>query len=426
MGPADVAGPALSRLAPGALVRSAGVVVVRLARVARAVWRFAKSHVPRWMLPVLAVCLFIPGPFDELAVLAVVAIPVLRSRAARAELAESVAAAWRQPAVRAVGPAETEPTRGLGLVPGEGDLVTFWGLDYERRLRVIIDTDAKNEADDQFAIVHALLSPSLDVRGLIAAHFGNRRTRESMAESRKEIDLLTRLLSLDGKVRVENGAPHMLPDARTPVDSAGTRLIIEEAMREDAGPLFLAFLGPLTDMAAALLLEPAIAERDVTLIWIGGPAYDGHDGAKPEFNLSNDVAAANVVFSSPLAVWQVPRPAYVTMGVSYAELYERVRPCGKIGDYLVRQLVEFNAAHATRERSWEYRSLGDSPAVGLMLNPNCGGWNTRPAPGFTYDCGYDYSREYRPIRVYQSIDSRFVLGDFFAKLRAFSESDELT
>jgi purine nucleosidase len=36
--------------------------------------------------------------------------------------------------------------------------------------RVVINTDAKNEADDQFAIVHALLSPSLDVRGLIAAH----------------------------------------------------------------------------------------------------------------------------------------------------------------------------------------------------------------------------------------------------------------
>ena len=41
------------------------------------------------------------------------------------------------------------------------------------RRRVVIDTDAKNEADDQFAIVHALLSPSLDVRGLIAAHFGD-------------------------------------------------------------------------------------------------------------------------------------------------------------------------------------------------------------------------------------------------------------
>ena len=45
-----------------------------------------------------------------------------------------------------------------------------------RRRRVIIDTDAKNEADDQFAIVHALLSPSLEVRGLVAAHFGASRS----------------------------------------------------------------------------------------------------------------------------------------------------------------------------------------------------------------------------------------------------------
>ena len=41
----------------------------------------------------------------------------------------------------------------------------------EKMIRVITDTDAKNEADDQFAIVHHLLSPSFDVRGIVAAHF---------------------------------------------------------------------------------------------------------------------------------------------------------------------------------------------------------------------------------------------------------------
>jgi inosine-uridine nucleoside N-ribohydrolase len=59
---------------------------------------------------------------------------------------------------------------------------------------VIIDTDAKNEADDQFAIVHALLSPTLDVRGIVPAHFGTRRTQQSMLESRAEVDLLLDLL----------------------------------------------------------------------------------------------------------------------------------------------------------------------------------------------------------------------------------------
>jgi hypothetical protein len=68
--------------------------VRRMGRVLAALWRFAKAHMPRWLLPVLAVCLFIPGPVDEFAVLAVVLVPVLRSRAARGELATAVRTAW--------------------------------------------------------------------------------------------------------------------------------------------------------------------------------------------------------------------------------------------------------------------------------------------------------------------------------------------
>jgi inosine-uridine nucleoside N-ribohydrolase len=40
----------------------------------------------------------------------------------------------------------------------------------EKMTRVIINTDAKNEADDQYAIVHALLTPSFELHGIIAAN----------------------------------------------------------------------------------------------------------------------------------------------------------------------------------------------------------------------------------------------------------------
>src|SRR5699024_5237921 len=141
------------------------------------------------------------------------------------------------------------------------------------------------------------------LRGLVAAHFGSRRSDRSMAESREEIDLLLDLLQLDHEVPVANGAPHQLPDEATPVDSPGARLIIDEAHREGDGPLYLAFLGPLTDMASALLLDPSIAERDLVVIWIGGHHY--YDPSAPpepkvEFNLGNDIAAANVVMASSL------------------------------------------------------------------------------------------------------------------------------
>ena len=299
--------------------------------------------------------------------------------------------------------------------------MTIWDLDYGTRVRVLIDTDAKNEADDQFAIVHALLSPSLDIRGLIAVHFGSRRGANSMEESRAEIDLLLKLLDFEGEVQVANGAPHAVPDVRTPVDSPGARLIIEEAMKPDAPPLFVAFLGPITDMASALMLEPSIAQHDVTVIWIGGAPYDNVGAVyRPEFNLSNDIVAANIVFASSLKVWQVPMSTYTMMAVGYAELYEKVAPCGEIGRYLVQQLVEFNAKHPHTGRHIDFRSLGDSPAIGLILNPAAGSWTERPAPGFNYDCSYDHSRDYRPIRVYNNIDSRYVLTDMFAKLHAYA------
>ncbi|MBB2747337.1 UNVERIFIED_ORG: inosine-uridine nucleoside N-ribohydrolase [Microbispora rosea subsp. rosea] len=292
-----------------------------------------------------------------------------------------------------------------------------------RRRRVIINTDAKNEADDQYAIVHALLSPSLDIRGVIPAHFGQRpgRSLRSMEDSRVEVDLLLKYLGMQDQVRVENGAPFPMPAVNIPVPSPGAELIIEEALRDDAeGPLYVAFFGPLTDMASALLMEPRIAERDIIVVWIGGPGYDADPFPGPEFNLSNDVVAANMVFRSTLTVWQVPRSAYATTAVGYAELDEKVAPCGPLGRYLVDQLVEWNERFANDPM--EYRALGDSPAVAVIINPSAGQYIERPAMGFNYDCTYDSTAQYRPIRVYQTIDSRFMLEDFFAKLHQFARS----
>lgn len=289
-----------------------------------------------------------------------------------------------------------------------------------RTRRVLINTDAKNEADDQFAIVHALLSETLDVRGLIAAHFGSSRSSTSMLDSRAEIDLVLDHLGMPN-VRVENGAETALADESTPHDTAGARLIIEEANRADAGPLQIAFLGPLTDMAAALLIDPGIARTDTTVIWIGGPGY-GHrePGEKPEFNLRNDIAAANVVFRSGIRIWQVPRTSYVMSSVGYAELDEKVAPCGPLGEYLVRQLKEWNSTW--HPEPIEHRALGDSPAIGLMLNPLGGLFRTVPAPTFSTEGGLLPGGDHT-VRVCEMYDFRYLLEDFYAKLCRFAHGN---
>lgn len=289
------------------------------------------------------------------------------------------------------------------------------------RHRVIVDTDAANEADDQFAIVHALLSPTLDVRGLVPAHFGLRRSTTSLADSRAEIERLLGLLG-DETTAVADGAATWIPDERTPVECEGARLIISEAFAEDS-PLSVLVLGPLSTVASALLLEPALVERDLTVIWIGGPPYDdilGPTGGEAgiEFNLANDIAAANVVLSSGVRVVQVPSSTYTMCSVGYAELEEKIGGAGELGAYLVRQLVEWNAAW--NRSAIERRSLGDSPAVGLVLNPGGGAIRRRPAPRFADDGSLLEGAPGRTVDVVETFDVRYLLEDMFAKIRAFA------
>ena len=291
-----------------------------------------------------------------------------------------------------------------------------------RHRRVIVNTDAKNEADDQYAIVHALLSPTLDIRGLVAAHFGTERSTRSMEESREEIDLLLQLMGRAGEVPVANGAAGALPDATTPVDSPGARLIIEESKEASEGdPLFVAFLGPLTDMASAILLDPAIVHRPVVVIWIGGMGHGGLDPSYTgiEFNLRNDITAANVVLDSGIDVWQVPANVYSAVSVSYSELEEKIGGTSELADYLIEQLLEWNAAW--HPEPIESRSLGDSPAISLILNPRGGSFRTLPAPRFDQQGNYVPGAGH-PVRVCESVDVRFLLEDMFAKIRRFGRS----
>ena len=289
----------------------------------------------------------------------------------------------------------------------------------EKMVRVITNTDAKNEADDQFAIVHALLSPRFDNVGFIAAHFGTERVIDSMECSYRELEVIFDKMNFKKGGLLYRGASNSMPDRNTPVDSEGARLIIKEALRDDPRPLYVTFMGPLTDLASAYLLEPRIAGR-LTAIWIGGGRYP--DGGI-EYNLKNDIHAANVVFGSPIQLWQVPKNVYEMIPVSLAELEYRVRPCGDIGEYLCDQLDEHSHEEGPRKnafRTGETWVLGDNPAVGLILYEHRYEFDWISAPLITQDMTYTHTGRNRPIRVYRSIDSRLILEDLFCKLALFA------
>ena len=286
-----------------------------------------------------------------------------------------------------------------------------------KKVRVIIDTDAKNEADDQFAIVQALLTPQFIIKGIIGTHFGTRRTERSMEESYEECLKILDLMDLTGKVDVLRSSLSAVKSESDYEYTEGAARIVEEALSGETSPLFVVFLGPLTNLACAYLHNPEIAGKLIA-IWIGGDVYP--EGGE-EFNLSNDITAANIIMKSGIELWQVPKNVYRLMRTSLAELQDRVYPYGKIGKYLFEQMVEFNIrTSAVFDGPWpmgEMWHLGDNPVIGLMMDEHEFCYTMKEAPFIDDEMKYHFDGKGRQIRVYHDIDHRFILEDMFSKIK---------
>ena len=102
-----------------------------------------------------------------------------------------------------------------------------------KKVRVIIDTDAACEADDPFAIVHALLSPKLIVKGILAEHFNGKGTVQRSFD-----EIITILNAINLEIPVFMGEEFPL-DYSQPFGqnvksvSAASDFIINEALKND-------------------------------------------------------------------------------------------------------------------------------------------------------------------------------------------------
>ncbi|MGX8720532.1 MAG: nucleoside hydrolase [Eubacteriales bacterium] len=296
-------------------------------------------------------------------------------------------------------------------------------LPLHKQIRVIISSDVANEADDQYAIVHQLLTPMFDVRGIIAAHFESKApgTETTMEKSYQELQKLMDAIGMEDVPALHGCTAPLKSDGDAPA-SEGVEFLIREALRDDPRPLFVTAQGALTDIAAALNRCPEIAEK-LTVVWIGGFPYP--EGGQ-EFNLMQDVAAGRVLMASRAAVWQLPVNVYGSMEVTMAELAARVRPCGAVGRYLYEEMEEYNlrSDEPPGLRRGENWCLGDSPVVGALLQCEWrGNFHMQAAPRIADDMRYLPNPAGKQIRVYDAVDVRFILEDMYAKLKLFSEAE---
>lgn len=190
---------------------------------------------------------------------------------------------------------------------------------------------------------------------------------ETAKASYDEVKKVLELMHLENEYEVYMGAGGGLPDEKTPLDSPGARFIIQEAMREDARPLFIGLQGAVTDLASAILMKPEICQR-MTAIWIGGGQY-------PEGGFEFNLMAA--------------------------------------GD-----------AHWPHGEIW---GLGDQGVISVLMEEQekTDSYEWIPAPSVdTKTMKYIHNSKNRKIRVYHHVNDRLTLEDFFCKLQLnFPEAD---
>jgi len=279
-------------------------------------------------------------------------------------------------------------------------------------VRIVLDTDAKNEIDDQFAITYALLSSEIIVEAISAAPFtkaGYPDPALGMEASYQEILTVLDKMGLRDRVPVFRGSRTILKDYEVPVRSEAAENIIRLAMQQRKEPLYVVGIGAATNVASAILLNPAIMER-IVVVWLGShPAYWE---SPREFNLQNDPIGAMVFFDSGVPLVHIPcKNVAEHLRTVPLEIEEYVRGRGAIGDYLADIF-----ANRVRGKA-RSKSLWDMTTIAYLINSEWVPSRLSPTPRINPDLAWGEIEPDRHLcRV--AVDARRdpIFLDFFEKL----------
>jgi inosine-uridine nucleoside N-ribohydrolase len=282
------------------------------------------------------------------------------------------------------------------------------------KIKMVLDTDTYNEVDDQFALVYALLSPEkIDLQAVYAAPFHNNRSAnagDGMEKSYEEILRLLKFMNKPSDGFAYRGSNRYLEDIKTPVKSPAVDDLIKKAMASSIDdPLYVVPIGCITNIASAILIEPKIIERTV-VVWLGGNSlYWPH---QREFNLQQDVLAAQVVFNSGVPFVTLPCQNVVShLHTTIPELKYYLEGKNELSDYLYNIVVEYSGGKS----AWS-KVIWDVSAIAWLINPAWVSTDLVHSPILTDQKTFsvDHSRHF--IRMATSINRDAIFMNLFEKL----------
>ena len=250
--------------------------------------------------------------------------------------------------------------------------------------KIIIDTDPGQ--DDAVAILLALASPAeIDVLGIVAVA-GNVGLHHNADNARKVVELsgrtdipvyagcarpLRRQLVTAEHVHGDTGlnGPD-LPDPAIPLQPRhGVDYIVETLMQAEPGTITLCTLGPLTNIAMALVKEPRIAGRIQEIVMMGGAYFEvGNITPAAEFNIYVDPEAADIVLRCGAPITMLPLDVTHMVQSTPARL-DAIRALGNRTGAAVHAMLTFSESFDLKKYGWEGAPLHDPTVIAYLLRP---------------------------------------------------------
>jgi purine nucleosidase len=265
--------------------------------------------------------------------------------------------------------------------------------------KVVVVTDCGNWVDDQLAIMELLASPQIDIRGIVATHYGAPGTNKQAQESAKSV--LKSLGASNIPVWLGADGPH-------PAEiSEGAKKLVELG---EAGDLYVLCIATATDVASAIQASPKAA-GNFWVYWVGGGPLPG--GGRGDFNLANDLGAARTLMSSSAKLTWIPAAGVADgLKLSGPDLKKRYGAYGKAGA-MIGQLSETIGTQPA--------SLWDLAAAVLFVRAGSGYAKTQPAPTINDDYQLVPNPNGKSVVVYTGLITEKILTEFDKSLKLMAQ-----
>ena len=296
-----------------------------------------------------------------------------------------------------------------------------------QKLKILIDTDANNEVDDQHALAYAFLNT--EVFDLVGITVNNTRNGDGIQGQYDEALRIIQLFNLDNKMPLLKGAnksyDEILPSLNEPEydGKPAVDFIIQEAMKMQGEKLVLLPVGKLTNIALAIRKEPKIVEK-IRVVWLGSNYPD-----PGEYNLDNDTTSVNPVIESGVEFEMVTVRYGMPTGtaavtVTREEVQQNLAGKGPkcnseitgrhggtftcFGDYAVN-LFE----HIELYGNPPSRSLFDMAAVAVVKNPQWAEKKEIPAPKLQGVAWIEQPDNQKKIAIWENFNRDSIVNDLF-------------